>query len=212
MAAPSSEPVRRRRRGPELEAALLDAAWHELLETGYARLTMESVATRAETGVAVLYRRWANKDELTLAALEHYRSTHLVELPDTGTLRGDLTAALRSMSEANAGFWAVVTAAAFSGLLAESGLSPAEVRERVLGDGRTRRVDALYRRAHERGEIDLERVPPAVLTLPFDLVRHDLLMDLKPLGRARIDAIVDQVFLPLVRSYGEGPGEVASGS
>jgi AcrR family transcriptional regulator len=198
---PSAEPVRRRRRGPELEAALLDAAWAELLDVGYARLTMESVAARAETGVAVLYRRWANKEELTLAALEHQRATTRGELPETGNLRDDLVAALRTMSERNSAFWVVVTGAAFSGLLAESGLTPAQARERILGEGARSRVDALYRRAQERGELDLDRVPPAVLALPFDLVRHDLLMDLEPLDPARIRSIVDEVFLPLVRYY-----------
>ncbi|MGC5168360.1 TetR/AcrR family transcriptional regulator [Luteimicrobium sp. DT211] len=208
----STEPVRRRRRGAELEAALLDAAWDELTDVGYARLTMESVAARAETGVAVLYRRWANKDELTLAALEHRRTTTRADLPDTGSLRGDLLAALRSMSESNAAFWVVVTGAAFSGFLAESGLTPGQVRERILGEGAARRVDALYRRAHERGEIDLDRIPTAVLTLPFDLVRHDLLMALAPLKPARVRAIVDELFLPLVAHYGGGSGEVPGGA
>ena len=206
MTAPPAEPVRRRRRGPELVAALLDAAWDELLDVGYARLTMESVAARAETGVAVLYRRWANKEELTLAALEHRRTSTRPELPDTGHLRGDLLAALTSMSERNSTFWIVVTGAAFSGLLAESGLTPAEVRERILGEGARSRVDALYGRAHERGELDLERVPPAVLTLPFDLVRHDLVMAFKPLPAARIRSIVDEIFLPLARAYGGAAG------
>jgi AcrR family transcriptional regulator len=211
VSSAATEPVRRRRRGPELEAALLDAAWDELLDVGYARLTMESVAARAETGVAVLYRRWANKEELTLAALEHRRSSTRPEVPDTGNLRGDLLAALTSMSERNSTFWIVVTGAAFSGLLAESGLTPAQVRERILGDGARRRVDALYRRAHERGELDLERVPPAVLSVPFDLVRHDLVMSFKPLPAARIRSIVDEVFLPLVRPYG-GRAEAGAGA
>ncbi|HWU59132.1 MAG TPA: helix-turn-helix domain-containing protein, partial [Microbacteriaceae bacterium] len=83
-----------RRRGPALETALLDAAWDELLAVGFGKLTMESVAVRARTGIAVLYRRWANKDELVLAAIEHYRNGHPVDVPDTGTLRGDLIAAL----------------------------------------------------------------------------------------------------------------------
>ncbi|GAA4845752.1 TetR/AcrR family transcriptional regulator [Luteimicrobium xylanilyticum] len=202
MTSAATEPVRRRRRGPELEAALLDAAWAELLDVGYARLTMESVAARAETGVAVLYRRWANKEELTLAALEHRRAATRAEIPDAGNLRDDLLAALTSMSERSSAFWIVVTGAAFSGLLAESGLTPAQVRERILGDAARRRVDALYRRAHERGELDLERVPPAVLSLPFDLVRHDLLMAFEPLPAVRIRSIVDEIFLPLVRHYG----------
>ncbi len=193
--------MRRRRRGKELEAALLDAAWDELVEVGFARLTMDSVAARASTGIAVLYRRWANKDELVLAALEHYLHTHPVDVPDTGTLRGDLLAAMTAMSQARAGFFAIAVATAFSGLRAGTGLTLAEGRARLIGAQQTPRVRAIYQRAHDRGEIDLERLPPAVLALPFDLVRHDLLMDLKPLPPKRIREIVDELFLPLARCH-----------
>lgn len=199
MTTSSPGQVRRRRRGPELEAALLDAAFDELVEAGFAKLTMESVASRAGTGVAVLYRRWPNKDELVLASLAHYRVSHRVELPDTGTLRGDLIAILTGMGEAGAGFWAIAMGAAFSGLLAHTGLSPAQARDKILGTEARRRVRAVYRRAHDRGEIDLDRIPPAVLALPYDLVRHDMFMELKPPKPARIRSIVDELFLPLVR-------------
>lgn len=193
-----SGPVRHRRRGAELEAALLDAAWDELAAVGFAKLTMESVASRAGTGVAVLYRRWANKDELVLAALERYRKQHPVEEPDTGSLRGDLIAALTAMGEARA-FAAMGTAAAFSGLLAGTGLTLTQVRDRVIGDQRLARVRRIYERAQARGEIDLDRTPAAVLAMPFDLVRHDLYVNLAPVEPARIRSIVDELFLPLVR-------------
>lgn len=200
MAAPASEhPRNHRRHGRQLEAALLDAAWDELVEIGYANLTMESVAARAHTGVTVLYRRWANKSQLVLAAIEYYRQARPVEVPDTGSLRGDLLAQLTAMSKARATFTAVAAAAGFSGLLADSGLNPAQARDRLLGDQPLWRDQTLYRRAHDRGEIDLDRTPLAVLAMPFDLVRHDLLMSLKPLKPARITSIIDELFLPLVR-------------
>jgi AcrR family transcriptional regulator len=198
-----AEPARRRRRGPQLQAALLDAAWEELAEVGYARLTMESVAARAQTGIAVLYRRWANKDELVLAAIENYGRVHPVDLPDTGTLRGDLIAVLTSFSKARAGFIAIAATSAFSGLLADTGLTPVQVREKLIGEQPSRR-DAIYEHAHERGEIDLDSIPEDVLSMPVDLVRHDLLMNLKPLKRARIEAIVDDLFLPLATRSVEG--------
>jgi AcrR family transcriptional regulator len=198
VATPAPEPIRRRRRGPELESALLDAAWNELVEVGFAGLTMESVAARAQTGVAVLYRRWTNKDQLVLAAIEHYSQAHRVEIPDTGTLRGDLLTLLTSMSNARATFMAVAAAAGFSGLLTSTGLTPAQARVKILGDQRVRGDQIIYRRAHDRGEIDLDRIPPAVLAMPFDLVRHDLLMNLGPVKPERITSIVDEIFLPLV--------------
>jgi AcrR family transcriptional regulator len=199
MPTSATEHVRRRRRGDELETALLEAAWDELVEVGFANLTMESVAARARTGIAVLYRRWANKDQLVLAAIEHYGNVRPVEIPDTGSLRGDLLALLTAMSKARATFIAVAAAAGFSGLLAGTGLTPAQARDRLLGDQRLRGDQVIYRRAHDRGEIDLDRIPPSVLAMPFDLVRHDLLMNLKPLPPARIKSIVDELFLPLVQ-------------
>ena len=190
---------RQRRRGEELEAALLGAAWDELAEAGFAKLTMESVAVRAKTGVAVLYRRWPNKDDLVLAAIAHYGKTRPVPTPDTGTLRGDLLALLRDVNEGRSSF-TVVVSAAFAGLLSSTGLTPAEVRAKILGERRPWSQE-IFRRAHERGEIDLDAIPPAVLTMPFDLMRHDLLMTLKPVPEDRLVAIVDDLFLPLAAGH-----------
>ena len=200
VATPTPEPARRRRRGQQLESALLDAAWDELVEVGFANLTMESVAARAQTGIAVLYRRWANKHALVLAAIAHYGHAHPIETPDTGTLRGDLLALLTAFSKARATFIAVVAAAGFSGLLADTGLTPAQAREKLLGDQRIRSDQIIYQRAHDRGEITLDHIPRAVLAMPFDLVRHDLLMNLNPLRPRRIHSIIDELFLPLLGS------------
>ncbi len=201
MLASSPEPERtpRRRFGAALEAAILDAAWQELLEVGYARLTMGSVASRARTSEPVLYRRWANKDELVLAVFERYRATHPVPVPDSGELRDDLIRYLTALSHAFAPFFAIAAAAAFSGLLASTGLSLAEFRAQAMGDQLRPQARVIYQQAAARDEIDLGSIPSAVLALPFDLVRHDLLMDLKPLKPERVRTIVDEIFLPLVQ-------------
>ncbi|MGH3380213.1 MAG: TetR/AcrR family transcriptional regulator [Actinoallomurus sp.] len=200
MVTEASEPLRRRRHGKQLESALLAAAWDELVEVGYAHLTMDSIAVRAHTSEPVLYRRWANKDQLVLAAIEHHRNANPVALPDTGALRSDLLAQLTAVSEALAAFYAIAAATAFSGLLADTGLTPAQVRAKVMGDQPLPHGRTIYQRAHHRGEIDLERIPAAVLDMPFDLVRHDLLMDLKAPKPARVQSIVDELFLPLVHN------------
>ncbi|MEN3536888.1 TetR/AcrR family transcriptional regulator [Microbispora sp. ZYX-F-249] len=204
VATDTSEPARRRRHGKQLESAILAAGWDELVEVGYARLTMGSVAARAHTSEPVLYRRWANKDQLVLAALDHYRNANPVAVPDTGALRSDLLAQLAALGEALAGFFAIAAAAAFSGLLADTGMSPSQIREHVMGDQLLPHRRTIYQRAHDRGEIDLDRIPAAVLALPFELVRHDMLMDLGPPKPPRIQSIVDELFLPLVRAYPAG--------
>ncbi|WP_371871433.1 TetR/AcrR family transcriptional regulator [Phytohabitans rumicis] len=98
-----------RRRGQELEDALLDAAWDELAAVGYARFTMEGVAARAGTSRPVIYRRWPNRAELAIAAIRHYGARQPVATPDTGSVREDMIVLLRDASASR-----IVLAALFS--------------------------------------------------------------------------------------------------
>jgi hypothetical protein len=47
------------------------------------------------------------------------------------------------------------------------------------------------------------RAPKRSTSVPFDLARHDLLMNLEPLRSKRIRSIVDELCLPLLQS-GQG--------
>lgn len=185
------ETVVRRRRGAELEGALLDAAWQELRDVGYAALTIDAVAQRAGTSRPVLYRRWATKTDLVRAAVEHALRREPSTAPDTGTLRGDLLELLRF---ANAG--RVPAAAALvhhlGSYFQETGTSPATLREAVLGDGPTE-LDVIVDRAVARGEVDASRLTPRLRTLAFDLFRHEALMTLT--------TVPDDVILEIVEIY-----------
>ena len=85
-----------RKRDESLDEVILDAAIDILAETGYDRMTMDMVATRAKTGKATIYRRWSSKARLVRDALVSMssQSVELKKLPDTGTLKGDLLASL----------------------------------------------------------------------------------------------------------------------
>jgi hypothetical protein len=78
---------------------------------------------------------------------------------------------MTAISTARATFTAVAAATAFSGLLASTGLTAAQIRDKILGDRAERSDQVFYRRARDRGEIDLERTPAAVMAMPFDLLR-----------------------------------------
>jgi hypothetical protein len=109
------------------------------------------------------------------------------------------------VSDGRSSFTTIMTAT-FAGLLANSGLTPAQVRERILDDRPLWSVE-IYGRAAERGEIDLDCIPPAVLEMPFQLIRHDLLMTLRPPTRERIKSIVDDLFMPLVAAHMAAAGQ-----
>jgi AcrR family transcriptional regulator len=190
-----------RRRGAELEAALLEAAWAELAEVGYPALTMEAVAARAGTGRAVLYRRWPSRTELALAALRHRQSqSGEFTVPDTGSVREDLLALLRHMSS-RLGEIIAALSFVFTDCYRETGQSPAIVRERFIG-GAPSALPPILERAVQRGEIDPAKLTPRITRLPADLVRHDLIMSLEPVPEATLVQIVDEIFLPLVRPSG----------
>jgi AcrR family transcriptional regulator len=191
-----SSPPARRRRGAALEAALLDAAWDELCAVGYPSFTLEGAAARAGTSRPVLARRWTNRVELVVAAIRHHTARAALETPDTGTLRGDVLALLRQFSASvseMAGMFSFVLADYFDA----TGLSPSELRERILA-GTPSRVAIVLQRAVERGEVDPDRLSPRIASLPGDLVRHDLIMNRAPVPDETLVEIVDRIFLPLV--------------
>jgi len=184
----------RRRRGATLEAALLEAAWDELMAVGYASLTMDGVAARAQANKTVIYRRWPSRSELVMAALRHHKAS--VEVPDTGSLRGDVLALLRTLSERGielAGVIGVLQAEFYR----DTGLTPAALRERIPG-GKGEIMELLLRRAVDRGEIDADPTP-RIARLPIDLVHHEMTMTLAPMTEAALEEIVDTIFLPLLR-------------
>lgn len=185
-----------RRRGSVLETAILEAAWDELTEVGYAALTMEGVAARARTSRAVLYRRWPNRPELVVAAVRHHTEVAPLGVPDTGSLREDLLALLRHMS-VRVGEVAGIFSFLIADYFQEAGLPPAVLRERAIA-GSQGEMSLILERAVARGEISPGRLSPRISALPVDLVRHDLIMTQRPVPDANLVEIVDKIFLPLV--------------
>lgn len=185
--------LKNRRRGKELEAAILQAVREELQELGYSNLTMDGVAERSGTSKAVLYRRWANRAEIVLAAIRERVPLPLEEVPDCGNLRDDVCSVLRSMNQNNI----EVMMKAFYGLVTEIGAMP--LASLIFPEGRQNRtMTIVLQRSVDRGEVSAEAVTPRMLTLPSDLARHELMLYNKPMSEQTIANIVDEVFLPLV--------------
>jgi AcrR family transcriptional regulator len=189
-------PKATRRRGAELENAILEAVWDQVSEQGYGGLTYEAVAARARTSRAVLYRRWPTREALVRAAVRHLGARTPRVSPDTGSLREDVLATLRHSNETRLGMW-VVLSVQLAGFYAETGITPAQLRLDMIGDAPSP-FRAAIKRAVERGEARPD-LPERVLRVPFDLFRSEAILRLGKVPEEELVSIVDDVFLPLVR-------------
>jgi AcrR family transcriptional regulator len=195
-------PVQRRKRGEELRAAIHAAVLDELRERGFTALTMDSVATRAQTGKATLYRYWPSKIALVVDAV--LSSMSRIEVPaDDGDLRGQLLTVLRRAADDLAG----PTGAAARSLIAELLRSP-ELTESIaphLEDPVSAPISEVLRRAAVRGEFPAAALTPRVAGVGPDMLRSYALVHSVPIPDEIVTEIVDLVLLPLLRGYAHSP-------
>jgi AcrR family transcriptional regulator len=183
-----------RRRGAVLEDAILDAAWAELTERGYADMTLESVAQRAGTSRPVLHRRWPSRTKLATAALGRYLAMHPIEIADLGSVSAEMRLFLRRLSDRVRPDM-IRLFFDMTGDLADAQSNLAEMRAAIANGSL---IKTILDRGSARGEIDPRRLTPRIMALPTDLARHEVLMTFGTLSDEVIREIVDEIFLPLV--------------
>ena len=120
-----------RRRGAELESAILDAAWEQLIAEGYEHFTVDTVAARARTSKPVLYRRWKTREDMLRATVRHRGAADPPAIPDTGTLRGDLLALL-TLANTTRNPMAALVSSMLGSYYNQTGPTPAELRDAFL--------------------------------------------------------------------------------
>jgi AcrR family transcriptional regulator len=194
------KPDSTRRRGAELEGAILDAAWTQLTENGYGAFTFEAVAARAGTSRPVLYRRWKDREQLMIATIVHERAKNPVEIPDTGNLRDDVVLVLRRVSHARTGFTALLSVQ-LAEYFRETGSTFNDLK-RVLTSGPRSGMDIILDHAEARGDIDRSKIDARTIELPSVLMRYEIIVTLDRMRDETIDEIVDDIWMPLLRAKG----------
>jgi AcrR family transcriptional regulator len=194
--SPSRTATRPRIEG-ERECAIFDATMRMLATSGYDRLTMDAVAADAHASKATLYRRWTTKADLVVDALVWLKSCMPHDVPNTGTLRGDLLGMACNEGGLTdrmplAVFGALITAMQRDGELADAFqnrfLAPLQQRGQIV-----------FERARERGEIapdvDLRLL---ATVLPAIAIHHSLTRN-QPVKRDFVEQIIDEVVIPACR-------------
>ena len=183
----------RSRLTPVREAAIFAATVRLLRERGYENVTMQRIATESRASTATLYRRWSGKPRLVVEAVKHHRPPPL-ETVDTGSLRGDLLAGVRPMTEAAPADNELI---AGLGNASRSDAELAEALREVISVPIERAMDVMLDRAAARGEIDRgapgRRFVHELLLAPI-AVRH-MISGEHP-DEEYLTAYVDAVILP----------------
>jgi AcrR family transcriptional regulator len=153
---------------------------------------MEQVAARARVSKDSMYRRWPNKVALVADALQH-RARPVPEVPDTGSLPGDmrafLGALLRSRGEASR---------ALSAVSGEIATNP-ELRKawhRGLAGMLTGCLRQAIARAVARGELPADSDIELLSQLPLSLLQNWRLEHDSEPDEATVDRIVRQFYTP----------------
>lgn len=193
---------RLRRRGEVLRDAVFAAALAEIADVGLRRVSMESIASRAGTGKAALYRRWPNVRALVIEALGNTMDEIDPPLPDsTGSLRADLLLIFgRIASALDSPSGRVVLE-----LVSEASRDPDMMAELQARYGSRRQLEAvrLIEQAMLRGEIPRQALDPFVLMAAPALIFHQLILTGTPASEEQVAHIVDHIVLPLLRQPSE---------
>lgn len=184
-----------RRRDPSRDADILAATLDVLAEVGYDGMTMDMVAARAQAGKATVYRRWESKADLVIDAVACLKTPVPVDdLPDTGSLRGDLVALIRAPSlEDGQRKLRIMT-----GLVSLIDREPqlAETARRALVEPRAAAVRAILRRAIDRGQARPDLDVDTLATVSTAMASYRTLMLRRPVDREFLISIIDAVIVP----------------
>lgn len=197
MPAPASRARTGRPVDRSSDPAILAATLDLITERDHERVTLDEVAARTGRAKTTIYRRWATKEDLVIAALRSAGPPpEVASPPGTGSLRADLLAVIDSPwlggPERRLAVFAGL-ASAMRGSERVAAVIRAEVTEPYVDAYR-----GILRRAVERGEVTpaaagridvLAEVIPAMGT-------HRLAAVGGPVSRDRFVEVVDAVVLP----------------
>ena len=189
----------RRRRGDVLTESIYQATVEALKEDGYANLTFQKIAKMTRTSRTVLYRRWETpfaliREIMVYKSQKVFNGELIDKIEDTGSLRGDF---LRLLTLYQSLYKEVgpeiMNAVLFE--MSQNSANRANISQDALEQNRVtmRKVLAF---AQSRGE-KIKHVSPLTMTLPFDLMRVDMLLHRAVIDASRLERLVDEILLPV---------------
>ncbi len=170
---------------------MLESAAELFEDVGYARLTIDAIATRAGVSKATVYRWWPNKAAVVMEAFLTAVEPDIA-FPDAGSVRTDLVEQTASLAEvlAERRLGTMIVA-----LLGEAQHDPELARAFRKGwqEPRRARGREVLRRGIERGELRADLDLELVLDGVYGPLYLRLLYRHLPPSRPEIEKLIDQL-------------------
>ncbi|WP_375492323.1 TetR/AcrR family transcriptional regulator [uncultured Jatrophihabitans sp.] len=205
--APGAVAVAQRRRGAALERAILAAAFAEVSHVGYAAFSVESVAARARTGKASIYRRWPTKAELVLDALDaELPSPRDIGLGPDCHIDESVTTeqALHRIGETIVRVLSSPAGAAMRAVKLEAvdDLKLADLIDQRFHEPRRAALLGILERGIARGEVRPDAATPVVADVLPAMLVHRMLLTNEPISADEVHNAISLVMIPLVQAHG----------
>jgi len=174
------------RRGEHVRQTVLAAAFEELAAHGFDGATVAAVAQRSGVHETTVYRRWATRENLFVAALLE-RSADAIPAPDTGSTRGDLLVLVREVLR-------YAASPAGMALLRAALLPVDDTYSDARKDFWAQRLDALspvVRRGIERGELRPDTDDRLLLEMLVAPIHGRLLLTGEPVDDGLAERLVE---------------------
>lgn len=186
-----------RPRDRHIDSAVLDATLEVLDEAGYAALSLEEVARRAGTTRPAIYRRWAGRPRLVLAALAVRLDVD--EVPDTGCTLCDLGEGLGVFVSA----FSAIRPDVLAPLLADCSSDPdlrAEFMATLFEPPR-RAVGRMLDRATARGDLRPDVDRELILDMLGSLIHYRTLFGHAPTGATEVERAIEALLAGIAPDY-----------
>ncbi len=156
-----------------------------LAETGFDGLTIAAIAARSGVHETSIYRRWGNRHHLALDALIAH-SAELLQVPDTGTIHGDLTGLGQQLVDYGT---SPLGQALMRTMASNTDDTDAAAARSGFWAARLAECEGLVDRAKLRGEIDPGTDTRQLLELFIAPIHFRLLMTREPVTPTFLDTI-----------------------
>jgi AcrR family transcriptional regulator len=181
----------------QIDHAVLEATVDALAEVGFEALSVADVARRAKSTTPAIYRRYAGKTELVIAAVVHDLASLPPDPPDHGSLRADLVTWIRLTADALTPKRTRILVA----LTLAAPTTPEPLQRLTIALERLALTAwaTLIQRAVARGELTNDRVSPLIPRIPVAMIANVALLGETTPDAAFIDELIDAIMLPALR-------------